>query len=51
MANGSAETFPLRGHPTSLEQTWSRGTTDMVDSDGKVAKIDRKDPENPDKSR
>jgi len=51
MANGSAETFPLRGHPKSIPATWVRGTTDMVDPDGKVAKIDRKMPNNPDRSR
>jgi len=51
MANGSAETFPLRGNPKSIPETWVRGTTDMVDPDGKVAKIDRKMPNNPDRSR
>jgi len=51
MANGSAETFPLRGHPTKIESTWVRGTVDMVDPDGKVAKIDRKVTNDPDRSR
>jgi len=30
MANGTPETFPLRGHPTSIEKTWVRGTTDSA---------------------
>ena len=28
MANGTPEVFPLRGHPTAIEATWARGTTD-----------------------
>jgi hypothetical protein len=51
MANGTAETFPLRGHPKSVPATWARGTVDMVDPDGKVADIKREMPNNPDKSR
>jgi hypothetical protein len=51
MANGTNEVFPLRGHPKAIPATWARGTTDMVDPDGKVSKIDRKMPNNPDKSR
>jgi len=51
MANGTPEVFPLRGNPKSIPATWVRGTTDMVDPDGKVAKIDRKMPNNPDRSR
>jgi len=27
MANGTPEVFPLRGHPTAIESTWVRGTT------------------------
>ena len=51
MANGTPETFPLRGHKKSVPETWARGTVDMVDPNGKVAKIDRKMPNNPDRSR
>ena len=39
MANGGTEVFPLRGHPKAIAATWARGTTDMVDDDGKVADI------------
>lgn len=51
MANGTPETFPLRGNPKTVQQTWARGTVDMVDPDGKVADIKREMPNNPDKSR
>jgi len=51
MANGGIEVFPLRGHPKAIAATWARGTTDMVDDDGKVADIARDMPNNPDKSR
>jgi hypothetical protein len=51
MANGTPEVFPLRGHPKAIAATWERGTTNMVDPDGKVLNTDRDMPENPDKSR
>jgi len=51
MANGTPEIFPLRGNPKSVPSTWARGTVDMVDPNGKVADINRKMPNNPDKSR
>jgi hypothetical protein len=51
MANGSAETFPLRGNPKAITATWARGTVDMVDPDGKVADINRTMINNPDRSR
>ena len=51
MANGGIEVFPLRGHPKAIAATWARGTTDMVDDDGKVADISRDMSNNPDKSR
>ena len=51
MANGTAEVFPLRGNPKAITATWERGTTNMVDPDGKVADIARTMVNNPDKSR
>jgi hypothetical protein len=52
MANGTPETFPLRGHPRTLQQIWSHNSAvDGVDSNGKVADIKRKMPNNPDRSR
>ena len=51
MANGTPETFPLRGNPKTVPETWARGTVNMVDPNGKVAKIDRKVDNNPDRSR
>jgi len=51
MANGTPEVFPIRGNPKAITATWERGTTNMVDPDGKVAKIDRKMDNNPDRSR
>jgi len=51
MANGTPEVFPLRGNPKAVAATWARGTVDMVDPNGEVAKIGRDMPENPDKSR
>jgi len=51
MANGTPEVFPLRGNPKAIAATWARGTVDMVDPDGKLAKIDRDMPGNPDVSR
>jgi len=51
MANGTPEVFPLRGNPKAIAATWARGTVDMVDPDGKLAKIDRDMPVNPDVSR
>jgi len=51
MANGTPEVFPLRGHPKAVPATWARGTVDMVDPDGKVANINRKVENNPDRSR
>ena len=51
-ANGTPIDFTnVRGNPSSIEKTWSRGTTDMVDSDGKVSDIGREMKENPDVSR
>jgi hypothetical protein len=41
----------LRGHSISLEQTWSRGTVDSVDPEGKVLDTAREMKENPDISR
>jgi hypothetical protein len=39
IANGTPEAFELRGHPKNIEETWGRGTVDMVDPNAKVADI------------
>ena len=51
MANGTPEVFPLRGNPKSIPATWARGTVDMVDPDGGIAKADHNKGNNPDVSR
>ena len=51
MANGTPEVFPLRGNPKAITATWARGTVDMVDPNGGIAKADHNKDANPDTSR
>ena len=51
MANGTKEIFPLRGNPKAITATWARGTVDMVDPNGGIAKDNHNGDANPDTSR